>query len=206
MVSDRDLLAFMRAIADGDRGNARRLLATTPALATERLITGGTRATSEEFFLSQVHMQLYKGDTALHVAAAAYDSAFAVELVTAGADVRARNRRGAEPIHAAVIGSPGSESWDPQQQAAVIRTLVDAGADPEASAMGGVTPLHRAVRNRCSAAVRALLDAGVNPGRRNDNGSSAIDLARLTTGRGGTGSPEAKAEQELIIAMLGSTV
>jgi hypothetical protein len=206
MVSDRDLLAFIRAIADGDRDTARPLLATTPELAKARLVTGATRATAEEFFLSQCHMQLYKGDTALHVAAAAYDSMLALELLEAGADIRARNRRGAEPIHAAVIGAPGSASWAPQRQAEMIRVLVEAGADPEAAAMGGVTPLLRAVRNRCSAAVRALLDAGVEPDRRNDNGSSAIELARLTTGRGGTGSPEAKAEQALIIRMLDSTV
>ena len=147
-------------------------------------------------------MQLYSGDIALHVAAAAYDTVLARKLVMAGADVRARNRRGAEPLHAAVIGSPGSSSWDPRRQVAVIRYLIEAGADPEAMAAGGVTPLLRAVRNRCSAAVRALLDAGVDPRRKNDNGSSPLDLARLTTGRGGTGLPEAKAEQANIIRML----
>jgi hypothetical protein len=86
--------------------------------------------------------------------------------------------------------------------------LVAAGAtranpvDPDAVAAGGVTPLHRAVRNRCSAAVRALLDAGADPRRANENGSTATKLAGLTTGRGGTGSPEAKAEQAKILSML----
>jgi hypothetical protein len=87
----------------------------------------------------------------------------------------------------------------------MIRYLIAAGADPDATAAGGVTPLLRAVRNRCSAAVRALLDAGADPQQRNDHGSSALDLARLTTGRGGTGSPEAKAEQAEIIRILEST-
>jgi ankyrin repeat protein len=202
VASDRDLLTFMRAIADGDTATTTRLLATMPELASTPLRTNATRATAEDFFLSHVHMQLYSGDTALHVAAAAYDVVLARTLMEAGADVRARNRRGAEPIHAAVIGAPGSSSWAPHRQVVVIRYLIGAGADPEATAAGGVTPLLRAVRNRCSAAVGALLDAGVDPVRRNDKGSSPLDLARVTSGRGGTGSPEAKAEQARIIRML----
>jgi Ankyrin repeats (many copies) len=203
VVDDRDLLAFMRAISDGD-GATTRLLATTPELATARLVTGGTRTTAEAFFLTHIRLQLYAGDTALHVAAAAYDTVLARKLVAAGADVRAKNRRDAEPLHAAVTGAPESDTWAPGRQVAVIRYLIEAGADPEATAAGGVTPLLRAVRNRCSAAVRALLEAGVDRDLRNDNGSSALDLARLTTGRGGTGSPEAKAEQAQIIYMLES--
>jgi hypothetical protein len=50
--------------------------------------------------------------------------------------------------------------------------------------------------------VRALLDAGADPRRPNDAGSTPSSLARQTTGRGGTGSPEAKAEQAAIIALL----
>jgi ankyrin repeat protein len=86
----------------------------------------------------------------------------------------------------------------------MIRYLISAGADPEATAAGGVTPLHRAVRNRCAAAVRVLLDAGADPYRENDSGSSAVTLAHQTTGRGGTGSPAAKAQQNEIIKMLDS--
>ena len=198
-------MAFMRVIGNGDRDAAGRLLATSPALATAQLTTGGTRTTAEEFFLTPIRLQLYSGDTALHVAAASYDTALARKLVKAGADVRARNRRGAEPIHAAVTGGPGSNSWAPSRQVEAIRYLIEAGADPEATAAGGVTPLLRAVRNRCSAAVGALLEAGVDRRRTNDNGSSPLDLARLTTGRPGTGSPEAKAEQAQIIQMLEST-
>jgi ankyrin repeat protein len=123
-------------------------------------------------------------------------------LVTAGADLRAKNRRGAEPLHAAVIGVPGSASWDPARQRAVIRYLIEAGADPNAPAAGGVTPLHRAVRNRCSAAVEALLQGGADLVLQNDSGSTASDLARWTTGRGGTGSAEAKAEQQTILELL----
>jgi ankyrin repeat protein len=123
-------------------------------------------------------------------------------LVTRGADVRARDRRGAEPLHAAVNGVPGSTPWDPPRQRALIAYLIEAGGDPNATAVGGVTPLHRAVRNRCSAAVEMLLSAGAEPHLQNDSGSTATDLARWTTGRGGAGSAAAKAEQAIITALL----
>jgi len=116
--------------------------------------------------------------------------------------VRARDRRGAEPLHAAVIGEPGAPNWNPARQRAVIAYLVDAGADPDAAALGGVTPLHRAVRNRCSAAVEALLRAGADPRAANDHGSTPSDLARRATGRGGVGSEAAKTEQQIIIGLL----
>ena len=74
-----------------------------------------------------------------------------------------------------------------------MRRLVAAGADPNAVDQGGVTPLHRAVRNRCAAAVRALLDGGADARRKNKRGSTPMQLATQNTGRGGTGSPEAKA-------------
>ncbi|MER7249906.1 ankyrin repeat domain-containing protein [Kribbella sp. NPDC000426] len=88
----------------------------------------------------------------------------------------------------------------------MIKFLVEAGANPNATAAGGVTPLHRAVRNRCSAAVDQLLHAGADPHLPNDHGSTPSDLAHLTTGRGGTGSDEAKAEQQLILALLHKAV
>ena len=184
------------AIAAGDRRAALALLDATPSLVTAGLPRG------EERFLAERRAQVYEGDTALHAAAFSYDLAMARDLVSRGADLRARNRRGAEPLHAAVIGAPGSDLWDPPRQRAVILYLIEAGADPDATAAGGVTPLHRAVRNRCSAAVEALLRAGADPHLRNDRGSTASDLARWTTGRGGTGSAEAKAEQHRILQLL----
>src|SRR5579871_629562 len=92
-----------------------------------------------------------EGDTALHAAGFSYDAEMAQDLIARGAGIRARNRRGAEPLHAAVIGVPGSVGWNPARQRDVIIYLIEAGADPNAAAAGGVTPLHRAVRNRCSA-------------------------------------------------------
>jgi hypothetical protein len=65
-----------------------------------------------------------------------------------------------------------------------------------------VTPLHRAVRTRCAAAVGALLDGGADTRRKNRSGSTPMLLAAQNTGRGGTGSPEAKAQQDVIVRML----
>ena len=186
----------MRAIGAGDRALALSLLDATPLLATARL------ERADEFFVAERHAQVYAGDTALHAAAFSYDLPVARELLRRDADVAARNRRGAEPLHAATIGAPGSAVWDPRGQRAIITWLVESGADPNAAAAGGVTPLHRAVRNRCSAAVDALLEAGADPRRTNDHGSTALDLAGWTTGRGGSGSPAARAEQRTIIDLL----
>jgi hypothetical protein len=195
VTTDPDLIAIVRAVGTGERAVAEQLLDAEPQLA--RACIGRT----EEFFLDACRAQFYAGDTALHAAGFAYDTVFARRLVASGADVRARNRRGGEPLHAATMGGPGGH-WDPTRQRAVIECLIEVGADPNAAAVGGVTPLHRAVRNRCSAAVETLLRLGADPHMANDNGSTALDLARWTTGRPGSGSAEARAQQQIIIELL----
>jgi ankyrin repeat protein len=97
-----------------------------------------------------------------------------------------------------IDGMPGSRTWNPPAQAATVAHLIAAGADPNATDKSGVTPLHRAVRTRCAIAVKALLEAGAR--RKNKSGSTP--LATQNTGRGGSGSSEAKAQQELIVQLL----
>lgn len=190
------LVALLWAIGSGEREAATQMLSEAPQLAVARL------RRDDEFFIAECHAQVYAGDTALHGAAFAYDLTTARSLVELGADVHAQNRRGAQPLHAATIGTPGSSNWNPKAQAEMIEYLVNVGADPNARAKGGVTPLHRAVRNRCSAAVAELLEAGADPTLLNDSGSTALDLASWTTGRSGSGSAAARAEQPVIVELL----
>lgn len=145
---------------------------------------------------------MYEGDTALHIAAAAYQTRIVRALIARGADVRARNRRGAQPLHYAVDGGPGSPAWDPDEQAKIIALLIEAGADPNAGDKSGVAPLHRAVRNRCAAAVKALIAGGADPRAPNGNGSTPLLLATQNTGRSGSGSAQAKAQQSEILRLL----
>ncbi len=201
---DTALMALIHAIAGGDTATASKMLAAMPGLATARVERGATRETAAENYLDAVGHYVYAGDTALHIAAAGYRTEIVTELITAGADVSARNRRGAQPLHYAADGSPGAPSWDPEAQAATIECLIGAGADPNATDRSGVAPLHRAVRTRCAAAVAALLAGGADPRRENNSGSSPMKLAAHTTGRGGSGSPEAKAQQQQIVQLLQS--
>jgi len=80
--------------------------------------------------------------------------------------------------------------------------LLRAGADPNATDKIGATALHRAVRTRCAAAVRVLLAFGADPRRPNGSGSTPLHLAVQNTGRGGTGSIDARAQQAEIVGLL----
>jgi hypothetical protein len=202
-VSDGDaaLLALIRAIA-GDALAAARLLASSPTLASARVDGGATRQEAKAYYLDEIQHYVYAGDTALHLAAAAYQPELVRRLLAMGADVRAKNRRGAEPLHYAVDGIPGSRAWNPSAQAATVACLIDAGADPNAFDKSGSSPLHRAVRTRCAAAVSGLLEGGADARRENESGSTPLKLATQNTGRGGSGSPESRAQREEIVRVL----
>lgn len=202
MAGDAELLSVIRAIAAGDESTVLSRLAEMPALATQRVARGATRQSPSQYFLDEIKHHIYAGDTALHLASAGYRPAIIRELLALGADVHAANRRGAQPLHYAVDGGPGSLTWNPPMQRDTVVCLLDAGADPNAVDKGGVTPLHRAVRNRCAAAVDALLQGGADPRRPNGRGSTPAQLACWTTGRGGSGLPQARAQQEEIAGLL----
>jgi ankyrin repeat protein len=80
--------------------------------------------------------------------------------------------------------------------------LIQAGADPNARDKSGVAPLHRAARTRCASAVRALLSNGADARLKNKSGSTALQLAEQSTGRGGSGSVAAREQQAVIIQLL----
>jgi hypothetical protein len=190
------------AIAAGEVAPCLDLLTAEAGLARARVEGGATRADAKANFLAGIGHYIYAGDTALHIAAAAYRVEVAERLIGLGAEVRARNRRGAEPLHYAADGNPQARRWDPPAQAATIERLIAAGADPNARDNSGVAPLHRAVRTRCAAAVAALLEGGADASLRNASGSTPMMLATQPTGRGGSGSPQAKAQQAKIVALL----
>ena len=195
----RDL---MDAIAAGATAEAGQLLDAQPQLAAASMSEGATRQTARANFLAALGCYVYAGDTALHVAAAAWSPELLRRLIDAGADPTARNRRGAGPLHYAASGNPDSARWDPDAQARAIAVLVAAGADPNAADANGTTPLHRAIRTRCAAAVEALLRAGADPSVRTRNGSTCERLASVASGRGGAGSPAAKSQQARILELL----
>jgi hypothetical protein len=202
MTDDFELRRLMEAIASGEDPVVPGLLAARPTLARAALGEGATRAAAADNFLTAIRHYVYAGDTALHVAAAAHRPEIARGLIGLGAGVDARNRRGATPLHYAADGSPGSPYWDPAAQSATIAVLIESGADPNALDRSGVTPLHRAVRTRCAAAVSELLESGADARVRNGNGSTPAMLATRQTGRSGSGSAEAKAQQAEIIDLL----
>jgi Ankyrin repeats (many copies) len=200
--SDASLRKFVDAIVTGEEAAVKMMLVASPELATAVFCEGATRRSARENFIESVGRYVVAGDTAFHFAAAGYREAMVRLLMAAGADVCAKNRHGAMPLHAAAAGNPGSQRWNPLAQEATIRCLLAAGADPNGADKRGVAPLHIAVRTRCAAAVRTLLACGADAERPNRSGSTALTLARLTTGRGGSGSVEAKEQQGEIIELL----
>jgi ankyrin repeat protein len=192
------LFDFIRAVVDGEIDRVSRSLTASPSLATAASEAGATRQGASTFFFADIAHYLYAGDTALHMAAAAFRRPMAELLLAHGADCAARNRRGAQPLHYAA----DANRWDPAAQADVIACLIAGGADPNAVDAAGVAPLHRAVRTRSLAAVRALLEGGALPRQPNKSGSTPLHLAVQTTGRGGSGSPRAREQQADIIRLL----
>src|SRR3954462_7146351 len=145
---------LLAAIVDDDRASVKGLLGRDAALAT-RLVP------EARFYESKIFHWLYVGDTALHLAAAGYRVEIVGLLLAAGADPdAATNHRRGRPLHYAADGFINGPAWDAKRQVRAIRRLLGAGADVNAADKNGATPLHRAVRTRCAAAVKHLLEAG----------------------------------------------
>src|SRR3954447_22810179 len=173
MADAATFVEFVRLVIGGDPAEVSRRLAAQPELARIASEGGATREDAEAWFFEDIKHYLYAGDTALHMAAAAFRRPVAEVLIAHGADCRARNRRGAEPLHyAADANRPAFEA-----QRETIAFLVSAGADPNAADASGVVPLHRAMRTRSLAAVEALLAAGADPVRPNRAGWTPLHLA-----------------------------
>jgi ankyrin repeat protein len=181
------------AIVADDAG-AVRLIRATPDVAL--------LSAARERFHEDVHHQVYRGDTVLHLAAAALRPFVVTALVEAGADPNARNRRGATALHYACDARPAADTApNAAAQTAVIRLLVDAGSIIEQKDRSGTAPLHRAVRARSVPAVRALLERGAcvdaTHGRQR-----TTSLHIVTHSTGASGTKGTRAEQQAIVALL----
>lgn len=84
------LRTLVETIAAGDAAAAARMLSTSPELARERAEEGATRLAAQANYLDRINHYLYAGDTALHIAAAAYQKGIAMDLIARGADVHAK--------------------------------------------------------------------------------------------------------------------
>jgi hypothetical protein len=192
------LLDFLRVVSSGSDVDVERILESSPNFAVAALRGGATRQDPNTYWIAEIGHYVYAGDTALHVASAAYRPSTEKLLVAKGADVGARNRRGAEPLHYAADGNAS----DSRAQREVIEQLISAGADPNARDASGVAPLHRAVRTRSVSAVAALLDNGADLRMGNKLGSTPLHLAVQNTGASYSGTPQAKERQREIITLL----
>jgi hypothetical protein len=185
--------SLLKAIHDDDCPGVKRLLRADPGLAT-------LRVDKAKLYDDQIVHWMYAGDTPLHLASAGYRVEIAQLLLAAGADPNAAmNHRQSGPLHYAADTGLTGRAWSAGKQVATIQCLLEAGARINAQDKNGATPLHRAVRTRGADAVRCLLKAGGDPALKNKPGSTAFHLAVQNTGRGGSGSNEAKAAQRQII-------
>ena len=66
----------------------------------------------------------------------------------------------------------------------------------------GDTALHVAAAGHRHDVARSLIRRGADVGARNRRGSTPLMLATRATGRGGSGSPESKAQQREILRLL----
>jgi ankyrin repeat protein len=120
--------------------------------------------------------------------------------LAAGADPNAaKTHRRSSPLHYAADGFITGPAWDAKRQVETIQHLLSEGANIHLPDKNGAAPLHRAVRTRCAAAVRLLLQAGGDPTIKNKSVSTPFHLAVQNTGRGGMGAAEAVSAQREIV-------
>jgi ankyrin repeat protein len=198
MTINKDLMSLVKAIVSGDSARVREIVKASPYLVQQPAKIGASRQAASEYFFPEIKHYIYAGDTALHMAAAAFQSEIGQILIDHGASCAARNRRGAQPLHYA----SDSNTRNTTAQVAMIECLIRSGANPNAADISGVAPIHRAVRTRGAGAVQALLLGGAKIDLKNKSGSTPLHLAVQNTGKVGSGSPEAIEEQRHIILLL----
>lgn len=86
------------------------------------------------------------------------------------ARVSERSILGDAPLHFAA-------RWGDQNAGKI---LLEAGANPNLSGENGYTPLHNAIEGKHLEFTRLLLAHGASKERKNDDGLTAVDLAKLS--------------------------
>jgi uncharacterized protein len=168
-IDDDDLATFSRLVAAGAHRDAKNALGETPLYyAAEKgqlemaklLIANGADAKA----------LTPNGESVLHAAAMLESAALTTALIEAGADVNLANRDGETPLYwAAMTGTFLS-----------VKALADAGADLNVQERRtGNTALHAAAWHNDIVLVHYLLSKNVRTDIRNNNGLTALDLARL---------------------------
>ncbi len=109
------------------------------------------------------------GETVLHAAAMIESAALMTALIEAGAEINAANRDGETPLHwAAMTGT-----------FLAVKALADAGADLDAQDLRtGNTALHAAASHNDIVLIHYLLSKNVRTDIRNNNGLTALELAK----------------------------
>jgi ankyrin repeat protein len=108
------------------------------------------------------------GESALHIVAKRNDSRYTAYLLAKGANPNLKDRQGNTPLMVAIDHG----------YAGLVPILLKGKANPNIAGDGGQTPLIKAVLRRDEDMVRALLDAGGDPDRKDYlAGKSARDYA-----------------------------
>lgn len=197
--------ALVAAVAAGDEGTARELVAAHPELARVRArgasllraaAYAGMRALVADLLEAAVDLDVFD--------AAAVDDTEALQRLL-DADPSARDdwsEDGFTPLHLAAffgqvkatelllnrgasadVVSRNPMAVRPLNSAAagshevVAHLLLDHGADADAAMAGGYRPLHAAAHNGQTSMVRLLLERGADPHARTDGGETARDVA-----------------------------
>jgi uncharacterized protein len=117
-----------------------------------------------DFPKTNVEIRTEKDESPLMIAALKGQEALVKKLIARDADV---NKTGWTPLHYAATSG----------NLAIMELLLENHAYIDAESPNGTTPLMMAAHYGTPAAVKLLLDAGADPGLRNQLGLSAIDFA-----------------------------
>ena len=182
---DSKLAAVLAAVRSGERATLEKLIAADPAIVSSKRSAGSTP---------------------LHHAAGFGTLDSLTLLVDKGADIKARNRRGATPLLWAVhdeakvrlllargadVNARQVEGRTPVYQAAVLggglpvlRLLLENGGNASTPILNGQTPLAVAAIRGDIDAMRLLVDKGADVNAKNGAGNPAL-MAAATNGYAG---------------------